>query len=155
MPTHYDALGVPPTASAEEIRRAYQRLALQHHPDKVAPQGGTAGPERGDDGKEGTGQPSGDAFLRVQAAWETLRQPAARRAYDASLLRLASAGAIDAEVDLDDMEFRESPEGGVYVHACRCGGEYAVSEGQLERGADAVGCGTCSLRIRVLYRAVD
>ena len=32
--TYYDVLGVPPTASAKEIRDAYRRLARQYHPDK-------------------------------------------------------------------------------------------------------------------------
>lgn len=32
----YAVLGISPSASDEEVRRAYKRLALQHHPDKVA-----------------------------------------------------------------------------------------------------------------------
>jgi DnaJ-domain-containing protein 1 len=31
--THYDVLGVLPTASDEDIRKAYKRLVRQHHPD--------------------------------------------------------------------------------------------------------------------------
>ncbi len=32
--THYATLGVPETASQDEIKRAYRKLAMQHHPDK-------------------------------------------------------------------------------------------------------------------------
>lgn len=30
----YDVLGVPRTASASDIRRAYRKLAMKHHPNK-------------------------------------------------------------------------------------------------------------------------
>ena len=31
---HYKTLGVPPTATAKEITKAYRRLCVKHHPDK-------------------------------------------------------------------------------------------------------------------------
>ncbi len=61
----YDALGVPKTADADAIRKAYRKLARKHHPD-VNP----------DDKK------SEEAFKRVSAAYEVLSDDKKRAAYD-------------------------------------------------------------------------
>lgn len=65
MTTHYDTLGVAKTATAEEIKKAYRKLASQHHPDKEG--GNTA------------------KFQEIQAANEILSDPHKRANYDAEL----------------------------------------------------------------------
>jgi curved DNA-binding protein CbpA len=71
---HYAVLGVAATASFEEIRRAYRRLARTHHPDaNPAPNA-----ER--------------EFKRVARAYEVLHDARKRRAYDERFTRGRFAG---------------------------------------------------------------
>ena len=59
---YYEVLGVSKTASAEEIKRAYRKLALQHHPDKTG----------GDDTK----------FKELGEAYEVLSDTGKKSQYD-------------------------------------------------------------------------
>ncbi|HEX3082773.1 MAG TPA: molecular chaperone DnaJ [Candidatus Saccharimonadia bacterium] len=59
---YYEILGVTKSASAEEIKRAYRKLAMEHHPDKHG----------GDDAK----------FKEIGEAYETLKDEKKRSAYD-------------------------------------------------------------------------
>jgi curved DNA-binding protein len=61
MTDYYSTLGVSKNASPEEIKRAYRKLASQHHPDK----GGDT-----------------QRFQEIQAAYDTLSDPNERNKYD-------------------------------------------------------------------------
>ena len=61
MKNPYQTLGVNRDASADEIKRAYRKLASQHHPDKG---GDTA------------------LFQEIQTAYDTLSDPQKRAAFD-------------------------------------------------------------------------
>jgi curved DNA-binding protein len=63
---YYKILGVDRTASSEEIRKAYRRLALKYHPDK----------NRGDASAE-------ERFKEINEAHEVLSDPEKKRKYDA------------------------------------------------------------------------
>lgn len=71
--THYDILGVPPSAPLADIRAAYRRRALQAHPD-VATSDQTARGHRDAD------------MARLNAAWNVLSNEDRRRAYDETLI---------------------------------------------------------------------
>lgn len=71
--THYEVLGVAPTAPAADIRRAYLRLAREHHPDRYA---GRADP---------ASAAAEERMRSVNEAWAVLGDPQRRSAYDRTL----------------------------------------------------------------------
>lgn len=76
----YRALGVEPTAAADEIARAYRALAKQLHPDAAGAPVPVDAEAR---------------FARVAAAYEVLRDPERRRRYDLER-RAGVVGAVPA-----------------------------------------------------------
>src|SRR5687768_1612197 len=62
---YYDVLGVPETATAKDITRAYRKLARQHHPDANS----------GDNKSE-------ERFKEISAAYDVLGDEAKRKEYD-------------------------------------------------------------------------
>ncbi|HVE81149.1 MAG TPA: molecular chaperone DnaJ [Candidatus Dormibacteraeota bacterium] len=70
---YYEILGVSKSATADEIKRAYRKLAMQHHPDKHG----------GDDSK----------FKEIGEAYEVLKDSKKRQAYDQFGHAAGAAGA--------------------------------------------------------------
>jgi molecular chaperone DnaJ len=64
---YYDVLGVAKNASDDDIKKAYRKLAMKHHPDR----------NQGDDSKK-----SEDKFKEAKEAYEMLSDPQKRAAYD-------------------------------------------------------------------------
>jgi len=62
---YYEVLGVSRSASSEEIKRAYRKLAKQYHPDRNPDDAGAEA-----------------KFKEVQHAYDVLKDPAKRKQYD-------------------------------------------------------------------------
>ena len=64
---YYEVLGVPKNATEDDIKKAYRKLAMKHHPDRNQGDGGTKAEEK---------------FKEAKEAYEMLSDGAKRAAYD-------------------------------------------------------------------------
>ena len=109
MTNLYDTLGVAKNASADEIKKAYRKLAREHHPDASS----------GDEAK----------FKEIQGAYDVLSDPEKRKAYDAfgTANGRGGPGPQFQDFDLGDLG---DLFGGIF------GGRGARRGPEPERGAD-------------------
>jgi len=118
----YDTLGVKKAASADEIKKAYRKLARQYHPD--ANQGDKTAEER---------------FKQVQTAYDVLSDPEKRKAYDrwGSTNGRGAPGPGGVNADFGDFDWSGDLGdilGGIFGNVRGGGGRRARS--QPVRGAD-------------------
>jgi molecular chaperone DnaJ len=85
----YEVLGVPKTAPDDEIKKAYRKLARQHHPDR----------NPGDNAAE-------EQFKEVQSAYDLLSDSEKRRAYD-TFGSTGPRGFPGAGADMGGVRFEE------------------------------------------------
>src|SRR5437763_5972099 len=126
MSSLYDTLGVKKNASQDEIKKAYRKLARQHHPD--------ANP--GDKSAE-------ERFKQVQTAYDVLSDADKRKAYDrwGSTNGRGAPGPGGPNVDFGDFEWSGDLGdilGGIFgnVGGAGRGGGRGRARTQPVRGAD-------------------
>jgi molecular chaperone DnaJ len=111
MSTLYDTLGVAKNASADELKKAYRKLAREHHPD-----------QGGDEVR----------FKEIQGAYDVLSDPEKRKQYDAfgsANGRGPAGGPQFQDFDLGDL-------GDLFGGLFGGGGRQQRRGPQPERGAD-------------------
>ena len=62
MTNPYEVLGISPNATDDEVKKAYRRMAMKYHPDKVANAG------------EEIRQQATDKFRAINEAYEHIKQ---------------------------------------------------------------------------------
>jgi len=93
---YYDILGVEKTASDDELKKAYRRLARQHHPDL----------HTGDHQKK----TAEEKFKEINEAYETLSDQEKRRRYD----MFGHAGAQQGGPGFEGFDFNRGGFGDVF-----------------------------------------
>jgi diphthamide biosynthesis protein 4 len=169
--SYYEILGLQVTHRAgnellaQQLKAAYRRALLQHHPDKshVKAVEHISLPSS-------TGGLSNYTVDQISEAYAVLSVPKLRSEYDRELKlhsSLKSSGQQNEQlfrtgfetVDLDDLDYDEDEA--VWYRSCRCGDQrgFLVREADLEEASEEgevhVGCRGCSLWLRVLFGVVE
>lgn len=120
---YYSVLGCNESATLDELKRCYQDLIKQYHPDK---QSGS--------------EVSSDRFILINKAFNTLKDEQVRKEYDASLLAgdLDNNPIIFAELAKKELQFAE----GYSTFVCRCGNDIEIPEDTLAEVI--IECSECS-----------
>ena len=120
---YYGVLGIHRKATPEEVRAAYRRLALRHHPDKHPPESRAA---------------NETLFKQVAEAYCVLSDPAARALYHATGRRGGGRVAKSSRTHADEEEEAQWDAFEVFEQMLRGGffAQHAAQE-QRERALEA------------------
>ncbi|KIK70439.1 hypothetical protein GYMLUDRAFT_65670 [Collybiopsis luxurians FD-317 M1] len=123
----YEVLALARNSSAEQVKSAYHRALLTHHPDKNA------------------SKPTTVHIAMIKEAYRILSSPSLRALYDVQLEQeRSSVGPRPAQV-ISLEEFEEDPiDQSAWTLPCRCGAIYRITEDDMESGTHLIGCSGCS-----------
>lgn len=122
---YYSTLGVAKAASSDEIKKAYRKLAHEHHPDK----------DKGNEAK----------FKEINEAYQVLSDPEKRQQYDrfgANFQNTAKGAGAQGFNGFDFSNFAQGFSGGVEfedafdMFSDIFGGQTATRRARRERGVD-------------------
>lgn len=126
--SYYTILGVNESASFEEIKNSYQELIKLYHPDKQMEDAST------------------EKFIKVNEAWNVLRDEKLRKEYDSTLFQhnLREVPLIYAELKVNQLDFKE----GICYYPCRCGNFFQINKTEVNEDC-LLECLECSNFISV------
>lgn len=113
---HYEVLGCTKESSQADLKAAYRKLVLRHHPDKVDAQKDKAARK----------------FQEIEEAWKVLRDPASKKKYDAQCRQAeleSQSVLVYATITMDEMEVTADED--TLSYQCRCGSYYLVCREDL------------------------
>src|SRR3981081_3243313 len=126
-PDYYKTLGVEKRASAEEVKKAYRKLARQYHPD------------RNPDDKDAEAR-----FKEISQAYDVLGDPDKRKQYDSGSGPFATgAGPGGGFGGFGNFDFDASSMGDILsnLFGAQGGGRRGRANPRSERGGDVGGQG--------------
>ena len=118
-PDYYKALGVDKKASAEEIKKAYRKLARRYHPD------------RNPDDKAAE-----ERFKEISQAYDVLGDAEKRKQYDSGTGPFASGGPGGGFGGFGNFDFDASSMGDILSNLFGGGGRGQRQRPRAERGSD-------------------
>jgi len=101
---YYKYLGIGENATADQVRKAYKKMCLKYHPDKLRQTGKQI---KGCASAEEAAEEAKETFLSIQEAFEILGDQATRRQYDRQRI---SEEELDKQYDHRRNRRRENEE---------------------------------------------